>query len=114
MNTNPLGDLVRQAGRMKKDMERVHEELKSRYVDASAGGGLVEAVFNGKQELVKIRIDPKAVAAGQDGQVDIALLEDLISAAVSQGLEMSRSLMKEEMRKTTGGLGLEGMLPELF
>ena len=114
MNPNPLGDLMKQAGRMRKDMERVQEDLKERYVDASVGGGLVEATFNGQQELVKIRIDPKTVAPGNDGSVDMGLLEDLVTAAVSQGLEKSRALMKEEMRKATGGLGLEGMLPGLF
>jgi DNA-binding YbaB/EbfC family protein len=99
---------------MQKNMERAQEDLKNRYVDASAGGGLVEATFNGQQEIVKVRIDPKAVAAGEDGRVDVGLLEDLVTAAVSQGLEKSRALMKEEMRKATGGLGLENMLPGLF
>ena len=114
MNPNPLNDLMRQAGRMRKDMERVQEDLRSRYVDASVGGGLVEATFNGQQDLVKIRIDPKTVAPGADGRVDMTLLEDLVTAAVSQGIEKSRALMKDEMQKVTGGLGLEGIVPGLF
>lgn len=107
-----MNDLVRQMGRMRKDMDTVSEELKGRYVEAESGGGLVEVVFNGQQEIAKISLSPKVVEPGSDGKVDIDLLEDLIVAAVSQAIEQSKALMREEMNKVTGGLG--GALPGLF
>jgi DNA-binding YbaB/EbfC family protein len=110
MNPNNLGDMVRQVARMRKDMEAAQEDLKSRYVEAEAGGGLIDVTVNGRQDLVKITIDPKALGKGTPD--DVSLLEDLIIAAVSQGMEKSRALMKEEMEKVTGGLG--GLLPGMF
>jgi DNA-binding YbaB/EbfC family protein len=105
MQGKNMGDLLKQVTRMRKDMERVSEELKSRYVEASAGGDLVRVTFNGQQELVKLSIDPRAVAPGSDGKVDIEMLEDLITAAVTQGVEKSKVLRNEEMDKASGGLG---------
>jgi len=113
MKANNVGDLLKQATRMRKDMDKVQEELKSRYVEGRAGGDLVQATVNGQQELVKVVISPKILGPGGDGKVDRELLEDLIVAAVSQGLEKSKALMKEELEKVTGG-GLGGMLPGLF
>ena len=107
-----MNDLVRQMGRMRKDMDTVSEELRERYVEAEAGGGLVEVVFNGQQEIVKVSLSPKLVEPDGDGKVDVELLEDMIVAAVSQGIEKSKELMREEMNKVTGGLG--GALPGLF
>ena len=111
MSAANMGDFVRQAGRMKKDMERVQEELKGRYVQAASGGDLVEATFNGQQEIVKLSIDPKFFGKVA-GQVDVEMLEDLVTAVVTQGIEKSKALMKTEMEQVTGGLG--GMIPGLF
>ena len=110
INPNNLGDMVRQAARMRKDMESAQEDLKGRYVSGDAGGGLIEVTLNGRQDLMKITIDPKALGKGTPD--DVSLLEDMIVAAVSQGMEKSRALMKEELDRVTGGLG--GMLPGLF
>jgi len=107
-----MNDVLRQATRMRKDMERVSEELKDVYVEASAGGDLVEVVVNGQQELAKLSLDPKLFAPGSDGQPDVEMIEDLIIAAISQGMEKSKALMKTEMDKATGGLS--GSLPGLF
>lgn len=111
MSPGNMGDLVRQAGRMRKDMERVQEQLKERYVQASAGGDLVEVTLNGQQEVVKVSIDPK-LFGDVASKVDVEMLEDLVLAAISQGIEKSKSLMKKEMEQVTGGLG--GMLPGLL
>ena len=107
-----MNDLLKQAGRMRKDMERVAEELRDRYVEAEAGGDLVKVVFNGQQEIVKISLDEELVKPDDDGNVDLAMLEDLIVAAVAKGLEQSKALMKAEMDKATGGLS--SSLPGLF
>ncbi|MCH2372625.1 MAG: YbaB/EbfC family nucleoid-associated protein [Planctomycetes bacterium] len=106
-----MNDLLRQATRMQKDMKRVGDELRERFVEAEAGGGLVEVVFNGQQELMKIALNPKVFGDKVDSD-DLEAIEDLIVVAISQGLEKSRALMKEEMDKATGGLS--GALPGMF
>jgi DNA-binding YbaB/EbfC family protein len=112
MSNDNMANMLQTMTRMRKDIENVGNELKDRYVEAEAGGGLVETVFNGQQDLMKISLDPKLVVPGDDGKVDVELLEDLILAAVTQGLERSRELKKEEMDKVSGGLG--GALPGLL
>ena len=111
MNPSNLGDLLKHATRMRKEIDKVQEDLKNRFVEAHAGGDLVHVTLNGQQELVKVSIDPKVFGDG-GSKVDLEMLEDLLLAAVSQGIEKSKALMKEELAKVTGGLG--GMLPGLF
>ncbi len=114
MSQGNLGDLLRNVTRMRKDMDKVQEGLKSRYVEARSGGDLVEVTLNGRQELVKLSLNPKLFNSGLDGKPDGALIEDLIVAAVAQGMEKSRALMRQEMEKVTGDLGMGGMIPGLF
>ena len=94
------------------NIDKIQEGLKNRYVEASVAEGLVEVTFTGQQELAKISIDPKALQTGDDGAVDVEMLEDLILAAVNQGIEKSKALANEEMDGATGGLA-SGM-PGLF
>lgn len=108
---NP-GDVVKQLTKMRKDMDRIYSDLKNRYLEASVGDDLVEVTFNGQQELVKLSIDPRALAKDEDGEVDIEMLEDLIVAAVNKGVEKSKALMNEEMNDVTGGMA--GGFPGLF
>ncbi len=99
MKTN-VGDLLKNIGKIRKDMEKVQADLKNRVVEASAGGDLVKVLMNGQQEVMKVTIDPKAIASG------VEILEDLVVAAVSQALEKSKTLKSEELNKATGGMGL--------
>ena len=99
-----MAGMLRQAQKMQKDMARIQEELKERIVEGTAGGGAVKAFVNGQQELVSLKIDPSAV----DPQ-DLSMLEDLVMAAVQNGLKASRDLMAAEMQKATGGMSLPGM-----
>ena len=99
-----MAGMLRQAQKMQKDMARIQEELKERVVEGSSGGGAVKAFVNGQQELLSLKIEPSAV----DPQ-DLSLLEDLVTAAVQNGLKASRELLQAEMQKATGGLGLPGM-----
>jgi DNA-binding YbaB/EbfC family protein len=104
MKLNSVGDLLKNIGKIRKDVEKIQADLKNRVVEAKAGGELVKVLVNGQQELLKITIDPKAVSTAPGG---VEMLEDLIVAAVSQGLEKAKSLKSEEMQKATGGLGLD-------
>ena len=79
-------------------------ELGNRTVSAQAGGGMVEAVVNGRQELVTLRIDPEVVAPD-----DVEMLQDLILAAINEALNRSREMMAQEMSKLTGGMQIPGM-----
>ncbi len=112
MNQKGMGDLLKQVSRMKKDMERVNDDLRNRYIEEQSGGGLVTVTVNGQQEIVKIAIDPGVLQSGDDGQVDMEMFEDLLIAAINQAVGKSKDMMNEEMDNATGGLA--GGLPGLF
>lgn len=112
MNQKGMGDLLKQVSRMKKDMERVNDDLRNRYIEEQSGGGLVTVTVNGQQEIVKIAIDPGVLQIGDDGQVDMEMFEDLLIAAINQAVGKSKDMMNEEMDNATGGLS--GGFPGLF
>jgi DNA-binding YbaB/EbfC family protein len=82
----------------------LQEELKKRVVEGSSGGGMVTAFVNGAKEVVKITIDPEVVDPD-----DVEMLEDLILAAIGSATEKAESMVQEEMKKVTGGLGIPGL-----
>jgi DNA-binding YbaB/EbfC family protein len=101
-----VGALMQQAQRMREELLRSHDDLAHKNVEASAGGGMVTAIVSGTRELLKLRIDPQVIDAK-----DPQMLQDLIVAAVNQGLQKARALEEEEMRRTAMGMGLPaGML----
>lgn len=99
-----LGNIVKQAQMMQQKMAKLQQELEAREVEASAGGGMVTAVVNGKQKLLTLRIDPSAV----DPQ-DVEMLQDLVVAAVNEAVKKSQDMVQEEMGKVTGGFNLPGL-----
>jgi len=101
-----VSKIMKQAQKMQEQLERIQEELAHKTVTASSGGGMVMVVANGKQEIISVKIAPEAV----DPQ-DVAMLEDLVTAAVNEALRTARNLMQEEMGKLTGGLRIPGITP---
>jgi nucleoid-associated protein EbfC len=99
--------LMRQAKKMEKAMADAREKLAELFVEAESGGGLVKVRMNGKCELVKLAIDPKAL--GEGGTPDLALVEDLVTAAVNAGAEKARTAADESMQKATGGIKIPGI-----
>jgi DNA-binding YbaB/EbfC family protein len=99
-----LGDIMKQAQKMQKDMMRIQEELATKTIEASAGGGMVTVVVNGRQELVSIAIEKDIVDPS-----DVEMLQDLVLAAVNEGLAKSQEMVREEMLKVTGGLNIPGL-----
>ncbi|MCD6526196.1 MAG: YbaB/EbfC family nucleoid-associated protein [Desulfuromonas sp.] len=99
-----LGNMMKQAQQMQQKMARVQDEMATREVEASSGGGMVTAVVNGKQEVLSVKIDPAAV----DPQ-DVEMLQDLILVAVNEALRQSQDMMQQEMSKLTGGLNIPGL-----
>ncbi len=100
-----LGELMKQAQKMQAKMVELQEELAGKTVEASAGGGMVTVVVNGKQEIVSLRIDPEVV----DRQ-EIEMLQDLIIAAVNDGIRRAQQMCTEEMKKLTGGMAIPGLM----
>ncbi len=99
-----MNNMLKQAQKMQQDMLRAQEELESKTVEATVGGGSVTVSVSGKKELVKIQIQPEAVDPD-----DIEMLEDLILAAVNEGMRKADALAASEMGKITGGMNLPGL-----
>lgn len=102
-----MQQIMRQAQKMQKKMEEAQEQAANEIVEASAGGGMVTVKVNGKQELVDIAIEKDVV-----NPEDIDMLQDLIVAAVNEGIKKSQNIMNEKMQSITGGLGLN--IPGMF
>lgn len=99
-----LGNIMKQAQQMQARIARVQQELEAREVDATAGGGMVTARVNGKQQLLELKIEPAVV-----DPEDIEMLQDLILAAVNEAIKKSQAMIQEEMGKVTGGMNLPGL-----
>jgi nucleoid-associated protein EbfC len=98
-------DLLKQVQEVRERMQRLQEELGTRSVEGSAGGGMVVAVVNGRQELLDLRIEKEVVDPG-----DVGMLRDLVRAAVNDALARSRGMAAAEMAKITGGMLPPGIL----
>ncbi len=99
-----IHDLVRQAQQMQERMAKLQEELGGRTVEATAGGGMVTVVMNGRQEVISVRIEKEVIVPD-----DVDLLQDLVRGAVNEAFSRSRKVMAEEVARITGGLNLPGL-----
>ena len=95
--------MMKQAQKLQAKMVEMQAELGNRTVSAQAGGGMVEAMVNGRQELLSLRIDKEVVGD------DVEMLQDLILAAINEALNRSREMMAAEMSKLTGGMQIPGL-----
>ena len=100
MNKN----MIRQAQQLQQRMVKVQEELESATVETSSGGGMVTAVVTGKQTIAAITIDPQAV-----DPEDVEVLEEMVMAAVNEGLQKAQELAAKKMSAITGGLNIPGL-----
>jgi len=99
-----MQDMLRQAQLMQKKMAAIQEELKTREVEATSGGGMVTVKVTGGQEILSVTIDKSVVEAG-----DVEMLQDLVLAAVRDALKKAKLMNEEEMGKLTGGMKIPGM-----
>ncbi len=108
MKFNPGGGsmnkMIKQAKQVQEQIIKMQEELKEREIETSAGGGAITVRVNGKQELIAIKIKPEAVDPD-----DIEMLEDLVMAAVNEGIRQSQEMVSTEMAKITGGFNIPGL-----
>jgi DNA-binding YbaB/EbfC family protein len=99
-----MQQMLKQAQKMQQDIMAAQESLKDEVVDASAGGGMVTVQVTGDQVIKEIKIDPQAVDPD-----DVELLQDMVLAAVNEGLRASQELAASKLGGITGGLGGLGL-----
>lgn len=96
-----MGNLMKQAQQFQNKMAKLQQELEKKTIEATAGGGMVTVVVNGQQELLSITIDPEVI-----DPEDVDMLQDLVLAAVNDGMARAKKMVNDEMGKLTGGLNL--------
>ena len=94
-----MGNLMKQAQKMQKQMEEAQEQLENSEFTATVGGGVVEVTVSGNKEIKNIKLDPEVVDPD-----DVETLEDLITAAVNEALRKMEEQSQEEISKITGGM----------
>ena len=102
--TKGLGGMLKQAQRIQAQLAKVQEEMAQKTIEASSGGGMVSVVVNGNQEVISIKIEREVVNPD-----DIDMLQDLVLAAVNEGIRKSQEMVTEEMKRLTGGLSIPGL-----
>ncbi len=106
---NNITQLLQQAQKLQGSFKQMQTQMENQKIEGTAGGGMVRAVVNGKQELLEIRIDPEIL-----DPKDTEMLEELVAAAVNNALEKSRAMLGEEMSRITGGMSLPGIISNIF
>ena len=99
-----MNDLLRQAQVMQNKIAKLQQEMAEKEVEASAGGGMVKVVMNGRQEMKSITIDKSILESG-----DTEMLQDLIITAVNEAVRIGRANLDREMANISGGIHLPGM-----
>lgn len=96
--------MMKQAQKMQQDLMKMQEEMQAKEYEATAGGGVITAVVNGKKELLRVAIDPEAVDPD-----DVEMLQDMVVAAVNEAMRKADADSAASMSKLTGGLNLGGL-----
>jgi DNA-binding YbaB/EbfC family protein len=99
-----MGALMKQAQKLQADMQKAQEEVAKLTCEAQAGGGMVTAVVNGQFDLVSLRIEKDVV-----DPADIAMLQDLVIAAVNQAAAKVREETQAKMASVMGGMNIPGI-----
>lgn len=98
------GNLAKMAQQMQAEMAKVQAEIETMTVESTAGGGAVKAVVNGHGEVVSLTISPDAVSPD-----DVEMLQDLITAAVNDGVHQIKAQIDAKTSRITGGMNLPGL-----
>jgi nucleoid-associated protein EbfC len=99
-----VNEMMKQAQQMQTRLLKAKEDAAAKTVEASAGGNMVTVVVSGRPEVVSLRIDPTVISAG-----DSEMLQDLVIAAVNEGIRKSQKMVEDEMSKLLGGLKIPGL-----
>jgi nucleoid-associated protein EbfC len=95
-----MKNLMKQAQQMQTELAKKQEELALKTFEASAGGGMVTAMVNGKHELLTLKIDPSIISAD-----DVDMLQDLVIAAVNEGFKQANEAAQGALSGMMGGMG---------
>ena len=98
-----LNAMMKQAQQMQAEMNEAQEKLKDEEVEASAGGGMVKVRMSGDMRLLEVTIDPEAI-----DPEDPELLQDMVMAAVNEGVRAAQELASTRLGGIMGGLGGPG------
>ena len=96
--------MMRQARELQKNMMKMQEELENATVEASVGGGVVKVVVSGKMRVESLTIEPDVVSSD-----DVEMLQELVQAAVNEGMEEAQKMASSRMSALTGGLNIPGL-----
>ena len=100
-----MNSMMKKVQKMQQEMARTQQEIEEKEFSSTAGGGVREAVVNGKQEVVKIKIDEDVV-----DPEDTEMLEDLVVAAINDALKKADEYSQKEMGKLTGNINIPGLM----
>lgn len=96
--------MMKQAQQLQAKMLKMQEEMANKTVEGSAGGGMVKAVANGRQQILSVTIEKEVI-----DPEDVEMLQDLVIAAVNDALVKSQEMMAGEMNKLAGGMNIPGL-----
>ncbi len=99
-----MAKMMKQAQKLQSKMVKLQDEMAEKTAEATAGGGMIRVVANGKQQIISIQIEQEVV-----DPEDVEMLQDLVLAAVNDALVKSQEMVSEEMGKLTGGLNIPGL-----
>lgn len=99
-----MNNLMKQAQKMQRQMAQMQEELKTKTVESSSGGGAVKVVINGEHMI-------ESLVISEDVLDDVEMLQDLVMTAINEGMRQMDEMTSGQMAKLTGGMGLP---PGLF
>ena len=99
------GSMVKRIQQMQEEMERVQAEVEASSFSASAGGGAVEAVVNGKHEVLSVTISPDVVDPD-----DVEMLQDMVIVAVNEAIRKAAEAMDKGIESARGGLSIPGLM----
>jgi DNA-binding YbaB/EbfC family protein len=103
MQMNP-NDLMRQVQKMQTEIAAIQEEANREVIEVSSGGGMITLAINGALEVQHIEINPEVVDPD-----DVEMLQDLVLAAVNEGIQKAQAMVADRMASVTGGLGIPGL-----
>jgi DNA-binding YbaB/EbfC family protein len=101
---NNMNQMMKQVKKMQEQMLKAQEDLGSKTVEATAGGGVVSVTVNGHKKIVNIVIKPEAVDPD-----DVEMLQDLVMTAVNEAISKADELANQDMGKFTGGMKIPGL-----
>ena len=100
-NMGNMAGMMKRVQKMQNEMKKMQDELKRKTVDVTAGGGAVKIVMDGEKQVQSLTLDPAAV-----DPEDVEMLQDLLVSAFNEATDKADTMMKTEMQKLAGGLGL--------